>query len=95
MKSKYVITKQIIPEGDLCELENEEEGICKNITECPQKLKETLEGKRNHRSRDHCNFVKEMEVVCCPVNQIGGIFLSRIADAGKYLEQIFHLFTNF
>ncbi|XP_033209069.1 serine protease snake-like [Belonocnema kinseyi] len=66
-------------EGELCELENKEKGICKNITKCPQKLKETYEGNRNHESRDHCNFEKEIEVVCCPLN-IGGKLHSRIAD---------------
>lgn len=70
-------------------MENEQKGICKNITECPQKLEETYEGKRNHGSRDHCNFVKELEVVCCPLN-IGGKLHFRIADTGKlYLKEIF------
>ncbi|XP_051160162.1 clotting factor G beta subunit-like isoform X2 [Leptopilina boulardi] len=65
--SDSVSFPQDLYEGDTCYLEGGIRGVCKNILNCMEKIKETREGKRNHLSSDHCSFKNRDEIVCCPI----------------------------
>lgn len=58
----------ICVEGSYCKLENGKTGMCKKIQECPSKLREVIEGKRNSDSMGRCGFQDFTEIVCCQVN---------------------------
>lgn len=62
-------------------MEDGRRGVCKKVTDCPEKVKEIIEGKRNHLSNDHCSFENRNEIVCCPLTD--NLIEKRIADKGK------------
>lgn len=47
-----IITKTFYLEGNSCNLDGGRRGVCKNLKDCPLKLSETVEGRRNHLSND-------------------------------------------
>ncbi|XP_033209159.1 serine protease persephone-like isoform X2 [Belonocnema kinseyi] len=66
--------------GNPCLLDKGQKGVCKNITQCPEKLKETKQGLRGPNPNDRCGFSGSMEVVCCPLQHIDGKVGLRSAD---------------
>ncbi|XP_076280507.1 serine protease persephone [Lasioglossum baleicum] len=55
-----------LEEGSACKLEDGGPGVCKKLPDCPQKLKEVIEGRRNWHATGRCGFVGFIEIVCCP-----------------------------
>ncbi|XP_076658240.1 serine protease persephone-like isoform X2 [Halictus rubicundus] len=52
-------------EGSACKLEDGGPGVCKKITDCPEKMKEVREGIRSWDSVERCGFDGFIEIVCC------------------------------
>lgn len=90
-------------EGSPCVLEKDEKGICKNITQCPKKLKETRLGLRDINSSDRCGFIGVMEIVCCPLQHFHDKIGLRPADIACHQFEneipvndglVFHIFNG-
>lgn len=75
----------ICAEGSSCKLENGTTGVCKKIYECPPRLREVIEGKRNSDSMGRCGFEDFTEIVCCQLNITEKIGL-RPAETGDYVK---------
>ncbi|XP_076658243.1 serine protease persephone [Halictus rubicundus] len=52
-------------EGSACKLEDGGPGVCRKLTDCPEKMKEVREGNRTWDSVERCGFDGFMEIVCC------------------------------
>ena len=75
-----------LTEGNQCELESGDTGICKKLPDCMPRLKEVQEGKRQLDSSGRCSFDGFVEIVCCPVNVTKVSKISpRLADVGMAL----------
>ncbi|KAG5336657.1 SNAK protease, partial [Acromyrmex charruanus] len=55
-------------EGSYCRTEDGEKGVCRKIYECPARLQEVKEGRRNSDSKGRCGFQDFIEIVCCQFN---------------------------
>ncbi|XP_078048043.1 venom protease [Augochlora pura] len=55
-----------LQEGSACTLENGGPGVCQKLQNCPERIKEVEEGKRDWDAAGRCGFVGFMEIVCCP-----------------------------
>lgn len=78
-------------EGNSCNLDGGRRGVCKNLKDCPLKLSETVEGRRNHLSNDHCSFDNRNEIVCCPEiihNEIKQRIAERACEKFEYSRKI-------
>ncbi|CAL1676499.1 unnamed protein product [Lasius platythorax] len=62
------VQEEELYEGSHCKLENGKTGVCKKIHDCPSKLQEVMEGKRNSDSNERCGFQDFTEIVCCQFN---------------------------
>ncbi|XP_054005859.1 serine protease snake-like [Hylaeus anthracinus] len=63
-----VEVKDDLAEGNLCPLENGEQGVCRKLPDCPSRMKEVHEGRRNSESSGRCGFQDFVEIVCCPID---------------------------
>jgi len=68
-------------EGSYCKLEDGGTGKCKKIQDCPARLREVMEGRRNSDSGGRCGFQNFTEIVCCQFNITDKIAL-RPAEIG-------------
>ncbi|XP_043469136.1 serine protease snake-like isoform X2 [Leptopilina heterotoma] len=77
--------------GNNCNLEDGRRGVCKDLKDCPEKLSETVKGRRNHLSNDHCSFNNQNEIVCCPVihhNEIKPRIADRACEEFEFAQKI-------
>lgn len=63
-----IISFYLKAEGSYCRTEDGEKGVCRKIYECPSRLQEVKEGKRNSDSKGRCGFQDFTEIVCCQFN---------------------------
>lgn len=63
-------------------MEDGKAGVCRKIYDCPARLQEVKEGKRNSDSEGRCGFEDFTEIVCCQFNISDKIAGLRPADIG-------------
>ncbi|XP_076658242.1 serine protease persephone-like [Halictus rubicundus] len=68
-------------EGSACKLEDGGPGVCRKITDCPEKIKEVREGIRTWDSVGRCGFYGFMEIVCCRKPDIANKLTKRPAES--------------
>lgn len=71
-------------EGSHCTMEQGNPGVCRKLPDCPFRIQEVIEGRRHTTSSGRCGFVKDIEIVCCPIN-ITRKISPRPADVGMAL----------
>ncbi|XP_076621961.1 serine protease snk [Colletes latitarsis] len=78
-----------LTEGSQCVLEDGKQGTCRKLPECPPRVLEAHEGRRDSESSGRCGFEGLIEIVCCPVN-ITQKMAQRQADTAcqQYDEEI-------
>lgn len=71
----------VFVEGSGCKLEDGSPGVCRKLTDCPEKIKEVREGNRTWDSLGRCGFDHYDEIVCC--HGITNKMTERPAENGK------------
>ncbi|XP_033194424.1 serine protease snake-like isoform X1 [Bombus vosnesenskii] len=62
------VSKEELYEGSHCTMEQGNPGVCRQLSDCPFRMQEVIEGRRHTTSSGRCGFVKDIEIVCCPIN---------------------------